>query len=109
MSRPAGAEDLKTDIDLDGENLTPRALHQFKTKRSILCLLVADETLYAGTQSGHLLAFVLHTFEQTNSVKAHDTAVLGAHLSSDRSVLLTSGSDRYVNVSEKSQNSDEET
>ncbi|KAJ9260172.1 hypothetical protein C8Q69DRAFT_203331 [Paecilomyces variotii] len=72
--------------------------HRVKASRSVLALVLDEESVFAGLQGGDILAWSLETYDLVLSVHAHKESVLGLHLSEDRELLFSSGGDSVVNV-----------
>ena len=76
----------------------PALFHRIRGQASILCLLVSDSKIFAGTQDGDLLLWSLETYENIGYVNAHRSSLLALCLSEDGKLLFSSAGDALVNV-----------
>lgn len=83
----------------DFSDSTPSLFHRIKHNGSILTLVVSDEHIYVGTQTGEISVWSLATYELVATVNGHRGSVLCLFLSQDRNLLFSSAGDAIVNVS----------
>ncbi|KAI5866075.1 glutathione degradosome [Durotheca rogersii] len=77
---------------------TPQLQHTLNHDSSVLALVVGNDSVYAGTQNGEILVWLLGTFEKVHHIQAHKRSVMSLFLSNDGTLLFSSASDPIVNV-----------
>ncbi|KAI1403959.1 glutathione degradosome [Hypoxylon fuscum] len=77
---------------------TPQLHHNLKHDNSVLALVVGNDSIYAGTQNGEIVVWLLGTFQKVHHIQAHKRSVMCLFLSDDGSLLISSASDSIVNV-----------
>ncbi|EMC99603.1 hypothetical protein BAUCODRAFT_62821 [Baudoinia panamericana UAMH 10762] len=82
----------------DRQDAVPSLNQRLRHNSSILCVVVNEDTLYAGTQGGEILVYALGTFQRKATIEGHKGSVLGLFLSRDGELLFSSAGDRIVNV-----------
>ncbi|KAF2760251.1 beta-Ala-His dipeptidase [Pseudovirgaria hyperparasitica] len=83
----------------NGDNrYKPSLFHRMRHDKSVLCMAVSKDRIYAGAHRGEILVYRLDTFEREAVLVGHSSSVLGLALSSDYTLLFSSSGDRTVNV-----------
>ena len=82
----------------DQHEQLPTLSHRLRHDSSILAIALSDEVIYAGTHGGEIVVYTLRTYERKAVIEGHRGSVLNLCLSTDQSLLFSSGGDRIVNV-----------
>ena len=110
----SGAEPVVDSIRKAGEQQSPSLFHRLQHNRSILSLVVSDDSIFAGTQAGDILVglialwydgpdsrqvWSLETYQLRSTLHGHTGSVLCLFLAKEPALLFSSAGDAIVNVS----------